>query len=78
MRNPYSGSWRTIEMEQWDQGFIDLVVPGYIAFRENNTGEFQFGAVHGYLDYRIEKYSEHVRATHFRAQRTVSLLSGRL
>ncbi len=54
--NPYRGTWRIIEMEQWDQAFIDLVVPGYIAFREKNLGEFQFGAVHGDLDYRIEPY----------------------
>ena len=56
MRNPYVGAWRIIEMEQWDQDFIDLVVPVYIAFRENHTGELQFGAVHGDLDYRIEPY----------------------
>jgi hypothetical protein len=62
MSNPYIGTWRIIEMEQWDQDFIDLVAPGYIAFREDHTGEFQFGAVHGYLDYRIEPYhdSEHL------------------
>jgi hypothetical protein len=58
MRHSYIGSWRITEMEQWDQDFIDLVVPGYIAFREDNTGEFQFGAVHGYLDYRIESYHD--------------------
>ena len=33
MRHPYVGSWRIVEMEQWDQDFIDLMVPGYIAFR---------------------------------------------
>jgi hypothetical protein len=47
MSHSYLGRWRIIEMEQWDQDFIDLVVPGYIAFREDHTGEFQFGAVMG-------------------------------
>ena len=61
MSNPYIGTWRIIEMEQWDQDFIDLVVPGYIAFRGDHTGEFQFGAVHGYLDYRIEPYHDSER-----------------
>jgi hypothetical protein len=56
MSNADHGSWRIIEMEQWDQDFIDLVVPGYIAFREDGTGAFQFGAVYGDLDYRIEPY----------------------
>jgi len=39
-----------------DQDDIDLVVPGYITFREDSLGEFQFGAVHGDLDYHIEPY----------------------
>ena len=38
MSNTYVGTWRIIEMEQWDQDFIDLVVPGYIAFREDHLG----------------------------------------
>ena len=58
MSNPYFGTWRIIEMEQWDQDYIDLVVPGYIAFREDQRGEFQFGAVHGDLDYRIVPYQK--------------------
>ena len=53
MSNKYVGTWRISEMAQWDQDFIDLVVPGHITFRENHTGVFQFGAVHGDLDYRI-------------------------
>jgi hypothetical protein len=58
MSNPYHGTWRIIEMEQWDQDYIDLVVPGYISFREDNQGEFQFGTVHGDIDYRVEPYQE--------------------
>ena len=54
MSNPYSGTWRIIEIEQWDQAFIDLVAPGYMALRDNDSGEFQFGAVHGYMDYRYK------------------------
>jgi hypothetical protein len=34
------------------------VVPGYIAFREDHVGKFQFGTVHGEIDYRIESYQE--------------------
>jgi hypothetical protein len=58
MSNQYMGTWRIIEMEQWDQDFIDLVVPGYIAFRGDNLGEFQFGAVRGDIHYRIEPYHD--------------------
>ena len=58
MSNRYIGTWRILAMEQWDKASIDLVMPEYIAFREENQGEFQFGAVHGDLDYRIEPYQE--------------------
>jgi hypothetical protein len=58
MSNQYVGTWRIIEMEQGDQDFIDLVVPGYITFREDHLGEFQFGAVHGDLDYRLEPHHD--------------------
>jgi hypothetical protein len=58
MSNPYFRTWRIIEMEQWDQDFIDLVVPGYITFRADHLGAFQFGAMHGELDYRIASYQD--------------------
>jgi hypothetical protein len=41
---------------QWDQDYIDLVVPGYIALKEDHLGELQFGTVHGDIDYRVEPY----------------------
>ena len=47
MSNPYIGTWRIVEMEQWDQDCVDMVVPGYIEFREHQAGEFQFGTVEG-------------------------------
>jgi hypothetical protein len=58
MSHQYMGTWRIIEMEQWDQDYIDLVVPGYITFRADHLGAFQLGAVHGDLDYRIEPYRD--------------------
>jgi hypothetical protein len=58
MSNTYLGTWRIIEMEQWNQDYIDLVVPGFITFGEDNLGEFQFGTVEGSLDCRIESYGE--------------------
>ena len=45
-------------MEHWDNEFIDLVVPGHITFKKNGEGEFQFGAVQGYIDYRIETWGD--------------------
>src|SRR5262245_53071495 len=58
MSNPYRVTRRIIEMELEDQAYIDLLVPGSFALREDNLGEFQFGTVHGEIDYRIEPYQD--------------------
>jgi hypothetical protein len=51
----YIGMWRIIEMEMWDQDYIDLVTPGYFLFDRDELGYFQFGVVEGQIDYRVEK-----------------------
>ena len=58
MSNQYIGTWRIIDMDEWDQDYIDLIVPGYISFGHNDSGEFQFGMVEGSLHYRIEPHGE--------------------
>jgi hypothetical protein len=40
-------------MELWNTKYIDLVVPGFIEFSGDGTGEFQFGTVRGWLDSRF-------------------------
>lgn len=55
MVNQYIGKWQIVEMELWDKDFIDLEVPGYITFQKDSLGHFQFGAVQGEIDYRVEK-----------------------
>jgi hypothetical protein len=59
--NPFVGRWRISEMEAWDQEFVDLIVPGFLKFDADNLGEFQFGAVHGFLDCRLETHGERPR-----------------
>lgn len=51
---PFVGRWRISEMETWPQDFVDLLGPGYITIRANRSGEFRFGAVVGFIDYRME------------------------
>ena len=48
--NPLIGKWKIVEMEKWDQHFVDLEVPGHFTFKQGNVGEFQFGMVQGELD----------------------------
>src|SRR5437870_2326965 len=47
------GKFRLVEMEQWDQEFIDLVEPGFIAFENNGRGEMRFGAVNLGLEWEM-------------------------
>jgi hypothetical protein len=57
-RAKYIGKWRIIEMEMWDQDYIDLIIPGYFSFDNDDLGDFQFGSVKGQIDYRIEKIGD--------------------
>ena len=51
MRHDMIGKWRVIAIEQWDQDFIDLEEPGFVAFRKGGQGEMRFGAVSLNLDW---------------------------
>ena len=55
MRNEFIGKWRFTEMDAWDLDFIDMIAPGYIQFSKNDTGEFKFGCVYGFMDCRTEE-----------------------
>ena len=39
-------------MDLWDRKAIELLGPGYIAFRKDATGSFRFIAVEGWMDCR--------------------------
>ena len=45
-------------MEQWDQSFVDAEVEGYVRFDNDGSGEFQFGYVHGYLNYQETEHND--------------------
>jgi hypothetical protein len=47
-----AGRWRITEMELWDQEAMDLVEPAFIEFGEDETGNFGFIAVRGWMDCR--------------------------
>jgi hypothetical protein len=51
-RNPFAGAWRIIWMSAWDQDYVDMDGPGHITFGTGRTGAFQFGMVHGQIDWR--------------------------
>ena len=39
--NPFHGRWRIVEMETWDQDYVDMEVPGYIEL--DKTGQLWIG-----------------------------------
>lgn len=58
---PFVGQWIIVEMEAWDQEFVNMEVRGHFTFRKDGTGHFQFGLVHGEMDCRLENASGKVR-----------------
>ncbi len=50
---PFIGTWSIIEMEAWDQEYVNMEVPGHFTFNKNGTGLFQFGLVQGEMDCRL-------------------------
>jgi hypothetical protein len=40
-------------MELWDKDYLDLEEPAHITFDRDRLGSFCFGAVRGWIDYRV-------------------------
>ena len=51
---PFIGTWSIIEMEAWDQDYVNMEVSGHFTFKKNGRGLFQFGLVQGEMDCRVE------------------------
>jgi len=41
--NPFTGRWRIVSMDAWDQDFVDEEEEGYFEFTDKGGGEFHFG-----------------------------------
>jgi hypothetical protein len=51
---PFIGKWSIVEMEAWDQEYVNMEVPGHFTFKKDGTGHFQFGLVQGWMDCHAE------------------------
>jgi hypothetical protein len=51
-KSPFTGRWRIVSMEEWDQDYVDEE-EGFIEFNDKGWGEFHFGYIHGQMDCRI-------------------------
>jgi hypothetical protein len=48
--NSFTGRWRIVSMDAWDQDFFDEEEEGYFEFTDQNWGDFHFGYVRGQMD----------------------------
>ena len=51
--SPFTGLWHIVSMETWDEDYFNEEVQAFIEFEDNGTGNFQFGYVQGYMDWRL-------------------------
>jgi len=49
-KNSFSGHWRIVEMDAWDNDYMDMEVEAFLKIEIDGAGEFQFGLVHGWID----------------------------
>jgi hypothetical protein len=50
--SPFTGLWHIVSMETWDEDYFNEEVQAFIELEANGTGNFQFGYVSGYMDWR--------------------------
>ena len=75
---PFIGKWIIVEMEAWEQEYVNMEVPGYFIFNKDGTGSFQFGLVQGEMDCRLENADGKVRiAFSWEGQEESDPVSGR-
>jgi hypothetical protein len=48
----FTGRWRIVSMSAWEADYLDEVVQAFFEFVEKGSGSFQFGYVHGLMDWR--------------------------
>lgn len=49
-KSNFTGHWRIIEMDAWDNDYMDMETEAYLKIEGDGAGEFQFGLVHGWID----------------------------
>ncbi|KEQ03227.1 hypothetical protein [Pseudorhizobium pelagicum] len=48
----FSGRWRIVEMDIWDNDVLDLIEQAHLTFKGATDGEIAFCALNGFLDVR--------------------------
>jgi hypothetical protein len=53
----FVGTWHIVEMDTWDQEYVNMEGPGHFTFKKGGLGNFHFGLVEGEMDCRIERHN---------------------
>ena len=76
--NLFVGKWSIVEMEAWDQEYVNMEVPGHFTFERDGMGHFQFGLVQGEMDCRVETVDGRERIEFsWEGQEELDMASGR-
>ena len=67
--NPFTGTWRIVEMEQWDRDYIDLEGPGFIKFAKAATATLDLAQFKVILIF-VSRAMQRPRASSFRGKAT--------
>jgi hypothetical protein len=51
-KSPFLSLWHIVSMSTWGEDYFNVEVQAFIEFDEDRTGNFQFGYVSGYMDWR--------------------------
>ena len=51
--SPIVGTWRIVDMEEWDREDFELEGPALMIFKADGTGQFNLIAVQGWMDARF-------------------------
>ena len=46
----FVGMWHIVEMEMWDEEYVNMEVQAYFRINKDYSGNFQFGLVSGEID----------------------------
>ena len=59
---PLIGKWLIFKMEEWNQEYVNMEIPGHFTFKKDGSGHFQFGLVRGDMDCHTEAVDGRERA----------------
>lgn len=60
VKKKFVGSWRIIELQGYDDEYIDLCGPGIVRIFSRGGGRMAFGAVDAELDCKLDHWSKEV------------------